>query len=643
MDSLDRLPHSDDSPDPGGGRDARAERIPVRRRSPGRWLLLIALLLPALLARLPLAHHDVEHYVGPDEAELVENVLEMLKTDDWDHRHRGYPALNFYLLRTVFEVGLELSPFASGPEDIPSIHRSFFYRIAREVSLVLSWCAALVAASICWRFGSFLSATMCGLLIAYSPLIFRESRVVNPDLFLLFFASISLLLTLRALQSPTSMRFAVAGLGAALAMSAKYTGGALLAASLLAWWLAVPRRTSSLAALLGSFLATFFILNPFVIANVGSTSLGVSHHFNYYAASDGNAAWELLRVGFGRGVGPVAFITALASGALVPRSVRRPVIVVASLAAVVLVVFLGFGRAFPRHAIVLVLPLAILAGWGAGAVGARASFRRWRAPWILLLLAAVPQGERALSLSVAAMRPSPAERAHAWAIDNLPPGARVLQDQFTPSWHDRFEVYRFRVDDRVFPGHYDWVMRSGYPPGLQTRGLREVAHFETGDSLGAGIDVFQVPDRESLMGTTLEVSDNEVRLRAGQQPYFGAGWSKPQPGAFATSRLSTGREAEIFFVVADPDPVPELELELRVALATGRDPLPMELELNGGVLASFVVSDDTPEALTIRSTSFRRGLNELTLVFDETRRMNRRNPMTAVRFYELAIRRTPGE
>ena len=102
---------------------------PLSRRSghsPWAALALGGVFVVALVARWPIATHDVEHYVGPDEGEIVENVLEMIKTGDLDHRHPGYPGLQFYLQMIPARAHLK----ASG-RTIPELPRSGFYLAAR--------------------------------------------------------------------------------------------------------------------------------------------------------------------------------------------------------------------------------------------------------------------------------------------------------------------------------------------------------------------------------------------------------------------------------------------------------------------------------------------------------------------------------
>ena len=64
-----------------------------------RWVVGLAAIgiAATLILRWPIARHDVDHYAGPDEGEVVENVLEMIRMNDFDHRHPGYPGLHFYL------------------------------------------------------------------------------------------------------------------------------------------------------------------------------------------------------------------------------------------------------------------------------------------------------------------------------------------------------------------------------------------------------------------------------------------------------------------------------------------------------------------------------------------------------------------
>jgi hypothetical protein len=217
----------------------------------------------------------------------------------------------------------------------------------------------------------------------------------------------------------------------------------------------------------------------------------------------------------------------------------------------------------------------------------------------------------------------------------------VLEDQYTPRLDPkRFRVRRLGVEERVFVGNYDWVLYSGYPPGLDTSGLREAGRFERGDALGDTIILYQVPDRASLMGVTLADGARAVELGAGELSYFGEGWEEPSPGAFETSRLSAGGRSQMYFVL-ESRPRRALTAELVAGAAVpGLSPR-VEVRLNGAAIATLELdeSERQTRSFALPAADLEPGLNRLELRYERTARLDRRHRETALRLFGLSLRR----
>jgi hypothetical protein len=587
-----------------------------------------AFALAALLLRWPIASHDVEHYPGPDEGEVVENVIEMIRTGDYDHRHPGYPGLHFYLQRASL-VALS----ATDGRPLVEIPRSEVYLRARRLTLIAG---AATAAVVFLIGGMFLSSRASGLaaaLTALSPLAFRESSVVNPDLLLALLVALSLLAALSLEASPTGGRFLAAGITAGLATAVKYTGAFTLlpcgAAALL-----TPgekrKRARWMIAGLGAALAVFALSSPYTFVNWLPSGQGLARHVGYYQASGRNAAIDVVTALAGRGLGwPAAIAAAMGAAVAIAQKDRNRMLVL-SFPIAYLLLFSFFDRAYPRHALPLLPGAALLAG----AATDRLSGRRF---WALAMVLASVPAYGSLSLRARAARSSPAERAQAWALSTLPEKTRILEDQWTPGLPgSRFRVHRMQVEEQVFVGNFDWVFYSGYPPGIDVTGLREVKRFETEDALGSAITVYQVPDRAALMGTTLAPGKPSVRLGAGELPFFGEGFDPPKPGAYGTERLSRGRASEIFFVLPERG---SLSIELSIAAAASA--VELSVELNDQPLGRISIDGEEPgpKRLEAPGEITRKGLNRLVLRYDATERLSRRNREAAVRLYEVALTR----
>ena len=130
-----------------------------------------------------------------------------------------------------------------------------------------------------------------------------------------------------------------------------------------------------------------------------------------------------------------------------------------------------FDRAFPRHALVLLPVVALLAA----DTFERVTRRRfpgagiaspWRARRFRVWFSS-PVPFSAPSTSGAGLTgDTPADAARSWAMSNFPPGSRVLQDQHTPRLDDAaYDVHRLRVEEKHFVGQ----LRLGFALGLSAR------------------------------------------------------------------------------------------------------------------------------------------------------------------------------
>jgi hypothetical protein len=587
-------------------------------------------LVAAVLVRWPIASHDVTHYGGPDEGEVVENVLEMIRMEDWDHRHPGYPGLHFYLQMVPAKLHL-----ASSSLTIPELPRAGFYLAARRLTLLAGVLSAGVVFLIGRTFLSPLSATLAAIWIAISPLAFRESAVVNPDLVLMLFVSVSLMASLRLLESRTWSAYLLAGVAVGLASAIKYTGVFALGPFFLAWLLGPDPRRQWHRWLCGVAVSAvaFLIASPYTLLNVSSFVRGLSMHVGYYQAASVNASLELTRQVATRGVGVLAAVAAFGGALRALVMFDRRLLVLLAYPASYWFVFSLFDRAYPRHALVLLPVVALVAA---------DAFER--------LLSRFPMSVRALLAVVVvsgpmmgsfelwqrAHRPTPADGAAAWVEANLPVGARVLEDQHTPRLDPRtYRVHRIGVEEKRFVGNFDWVLLSGYPPGLSSRGLREAARFDNNGALGDSIIAYQVPSRETLMPRTFRGKRKRAALGAGNLAYFGQGWYPPSPGAFETSRLSRGETSEMFFLLEEASHV-NAELVIGAAVGAGR----LRLTLNDQDLGEVNFGGEREShLLVLQAEALVHGLNRLTLNYDEVVRLDRRHPDTAIRFYRLILER----
>ncbi len=614
----------------------------VRWRS--EWVLVVGLTF-SLFLRWPIAGHDLRHFIGPDEGEVVENTLEILKTGDFHQRHPGYPGLLFYV-QLVPATGHLFRAAASGEgRSVSDLPREGFYLAARRTTLLAGWLAALAVFFLGRDWLGRPAAVLASTLVAMSPLAFRVSREVSPDLLLMLFVTVGLGLILRTLDEPETKRFIWAGIGLGLAAAIKYTGAVLAAPYFVAWLLgSAPRRTIGKAALgvVGSVVA-FAVTSPFTFLDLPNFYRGMTAHLGYYQAAEANVPGEFSRILATSGLGLAAAIAAFGASLWILIRLEKRGLVMLSFPIAYFVLFSFFHRGFPRHAVVVLPACALLAARGAKWCFEPTLLKtrsRWISYTVVCVLLAQPV-VGSIRLAAAVSRPTPADRAKEWVEANLPEGDRILEDQFTPRFdRGRYEVHRLRVEEKVFAGNYDWVLSSGYPPGLPLKGLRRVQSFKKEKSLGNAIQLYEVPPRESLMGKTLSQERGEAHLGAGELSYFGDGWFAPSGGAFGTSRLSDGELSEVFFVLGDAEPRQAILARFNLSSALpDAGVLKAHIELNGEPVGPIEIRGERPryQDTTLPRRSLQSGLNRLVLRYGRTARLDRRHRQVAIRLFGLNL------
>ena len=593
-------------------------------------LLLAAATTLGLVLRWPLAQFDVEHYVGPDEGEVVENVLEMMKTGYYHQRHPGYPGLHFYIQMVPASVYVWLER----PRTVRDLPRADFYRLARRVTFVAGGLAAWVVYLVGCRAlgdGCRLASAVGASALVLSPLVFRVSTVVSPDVMLMLFGAVATGLILRALDTGSRARFLWAGAALGLATAIKYTGALLVVPYGVACALSranVSRFRLTVFGFVAAALA-FCLTSPYTLLDAGTTWEGLRTHVEYYRASESQAALALAHFAFVDGLGvPAMLAFAVGVFGVLTRRERWGWVVLSFPLSYVLL-FSVFGRAYPRHAVAILPAVALLAARGIVPLLSRS--RPWAAAVAALMLAQPLIDSIRLGISV--RKPTPAARSQSWIRENLPRGSRILEDQFTPSFEaSPFSVHRLAVEESVFVGNYDFVLHSGYPGGLPLAGLRLVRTFEPEGSLGARIRLYQVPSREALMPVTLAAGAAAGEIVATETAPFGAGWD-PEAGGV---RLSRGPVSEIFFNVEAPESV---SLTLNVGAAVER--VSLSVGLGDQIVGTIRIEGQAPQpsTITLPRGVIQSGLNRLVLRYDETFRVSRRLRDGAVRFYSMRLDR----
>jgi 4-amino-4-deoxy-L-arabinose transferase-like glycosyltransferase len=230
-----------------------------------------AVLGTAVLLRFWNLSSGVPYAVGVDEPEIMDRVVGMMRTGDFNPHFFDYPGLYFYVQLAVaclrFIVGATGGRwYALDQADVGD-----FYVWGRATTALLGAATVLVVYLAGLRWGTRHALLAAGLM-AVIPLHVRESHYVLTDVPMTLFVALTLLLSLRANEKPTLASFALAGVAAGLAGATKYNGVTALVLPICVAY-ASPSdtptaRLSRAAVSAGACVAAFLIAAPYTVLDL---------------------------------------------------------------------------------------------------------------------------------------------------------------------------------------------------------------------------------------------------------------------------------------------------------------------------------------------------------------------------------------
>ena len=415
---------------------------------------LALILALALALRLPAARYGLPHFVHPDESLLVPLAVQFL-TGDLNPHFFNWPSAYMYTLAGLYAVVGALSPSDGALSSVAVFVRdpAPFYLLGRMVSTLLGVTTVLLTYMLGARLVGPAVGLAASLFLAMNLQHVVDSHFATADVPVTCAVLAALLATLRYWERGRRSDALLAGLLGGLAASVKYNGGLVGAAFLTAHLL----RVRSFEGWGGSVLRGWAPLVWFAGAVVGFVA-GTP-----FAAL---APREFARGLFGEihAIGTVQFGNeADPSGLLfhllhsLPQAMGIPLLLAAAGGLV-----LALRRHTPLDLIVLAFPLpyfAIIGTWDSrferyaeplfpfasvlAAVGLAGLASWWpsrRALGLAILaaLAVLPVAVRVLYYEALLARPDSREVAAAWLDRNLPAGASVAMEPYSPpvTWRD---------------------------------------------------------------------------------------------------------------------------------------------------------------------------------------------------------------
>jgi 4-amino-4-deoxy-L-arabinose transferase-like glycosyltransferase len=460
--------------------------------APSAPFVLAGVLLTALLVRWWGTDFGLPYLTHPDEPGYVSIAQNIFKTGDLNPHFFNYPSLFFYLNTLAYIpyylVGKLAGSFAT-PGDIPGpvvliggdgkTALASTFLLGRGLTVAFG-CAAVALAFVLGRrltsrsLVGVCAGAFAALLLAFSPTHVANSRYIAPDTFLVFFILLAFWAALQILERGRTRDYALAGLAIGLVASTKYNGALVVVVVVLAHFLRRGMRgilDRNLYLALAFSLLTFLATTPYALVDrtrfLADLQLEARHYATGHPGTEGNAALWYLEY-LWQTEGPVLL---LAVGGILYAALGRskPALLLAAFP-VIYFIFISTFEVRNDRTILPVLPfLFLLAAMLLFAAAERVSglVERPRlrtgaiaaTAMLALILVVIPLA-RTVRDTVILTTVNSLETARVWMEDNLPPGARVAVESYSP-WVDpqRFSVQGFY---KLIDNDSEWYVANGY-------------------------------------------------------------------------------------------------------------------------------------------------------------------------------------
>jgi 4-amino-4-deoxy-L-arabinose transferase-like glycosyltransferase len=208
-----------------------------------------------------------EGSVSPIESQIIDTVVGLVRTGTYHPQALTRPTLPLYLQAFVAIVHFLWGAVTGVWRSVSEFGPLQVLTWGRGTSAFLGTAVVFLVFQIGMRWGARHALLGAGLM-AVSPTHVAASRAIGHESPLTFFAALTLLLSLVAIERGRPRAFAAAGAAAGFAAASHYAGALLIMLPLLAVWMTMGGDTSRPARALGvlvAALAAFLITNPLSI------------------------------------------------------------------------------------------------------------------------------------------------------------------------------------------------------------------------------------------------------------------------------------------------------------------------------------------------------------------------------------------
>jgi len=441
-------------------------------------------------------NYDLPYIYHPDEPAYIAISQNIFKTGDLNPHFFNYPSLFFYINALAYIpyylLGKLIGVFHTPNNILPPISLAMGVTQAQMPTTVLlgrmvTICFGVGTVGLAYFVGKQIAGrtavgVLASLMVAIVPTNVWHSRLITPDVFVTFFSLASFLASVLVYQQGKTWQYVVAGICVGLTASSKYNGGLIILPLLLAHFFhygkAAFKQPKLYLALLFcgiGFLAT----TPYAILDsskfLNDLRFEAQHYSTGHAGMEGNSLEWYLNYMWNTGGGLYLFAVL----GILYGSILRPK--EASLLSIFPLAYFVFISSFAVRNDRTFLPLTpflfLLAAWFL-----IDSFDKLRAlqtkPLRRLSLAAFA----ILTISVLALpllktiadtqrltTVNSRETARIWIDDNLPPGAKIAIESYSPFVNPtRFSVQGF---GRMIDHESEWYIEQGFDYLVFSQGM----------------------------------------------------------------------------------------------------------------------------------------------------------------------------
>ncbi len=431
-----------------------------------KWLLVSVLIIGGIL-RFAGVSYGLPYVYRSDEPTMVDIALNILKTRDLNPHWFGYPSVMFYLNALVYAIYFLLWRAVGIFKTVADMQAPYFITmgvgreltpnlllLGRSLTALFGMGCVFLIYIIGKRVQNVWVGVLSAAILAVSPTAIGWSQNIAPDTFALFFILVSLLATLGIYQNADLRSYVLSGAAAGVAVSSKYNAVFILIPMLVAHFLRIARNADTqyrnliigiIAGIIGFVIAT-----PFSVLDSQNFVRGLMLGPNQYIF-EGHTGWEgnslqwyvtylLTREGL---VVPIALSAIL----YVFYSRSRMGLVLSSFPIVYFGVISQLLIRNPQTVLFIIPFLGLLAS--SLLVNLRGAIRGFPAMrgassvavgCFILLVLALPL-RASLDYDIRLIQPGSREVARVWLESNLPSGARIALESYSPF----LDQHRFSV------------------------------------------------------------------------------------------------------------------------------------------------------------------------------------------------------